>query len=136
MGVTFSTIDPKDFSIEGNIKSPTRRISKKQRNILKEQWLLEKHEKSLGYLFTCECGNKNCTETLDYIYESELSEEHAKFDAEWGYFYRIKLWLCFDCSEIQRVRNIYAYDRKKYKKAKADYMNLYYPKESHDNDLG
>ena len=131
MGVIFSTINPEDFStITKNLNPQFKRLSKKDRSIAKQAWLEEQHIKHLGYLFTHKCSNKNCTETIDFIYEAVTSEEHAKFEAGWGYFVRVKGWLCAKCSEIQRIRNLHMYDKKAYFKAKRTYMKLYYPEDA------
>jgi hypothetical protein len=135
MGVMFSTINPDDFGT--TIKNPNlqfKRFSKKERLIAKQVFLEEKHKNTLGYLFTHKCSNKNCTETIDFIYEAVTSEKDAKYDAGWGYFKKIKGWLCFYCSEIQIIRNIYLYDKQAYRKAKAEYMNLYFPRAAHEDE--
>jgi hypothetical protein len=106
MGVIFSTINPDDFSTNiKNLNPQFKRLSKKDRSIAKQAWLEEQHRKHLGYLFTHKCSNKNCTETIDFIYETVTSEEHAKLDAGWVYFLKVKLWFCAKCSDIQKVRD-------------------------------
>jgi len=93
--VNFSTVDPSAFArikeIDRNYVSP--REKKKQARLAK-----------LGYLFTHNCGNINCNETIDFIYESGKSESDAKKEAGWTYFPRIVSWLCPVCADIQLNR--------------------------------
>ena len=136
MGIMFSTINPDDFST--TIKNPNlqfKRFSKKERLMAKQAFLEEKHINTIGYLFTHKCSNKNCTETIDFIYETVTSEKDAKYDAGWEYFRkRVKGWLCFNCSEIQIIRNLYYHNRLAYRKAKAKYMEKYYPRKIYDDE--
>ena len=119
MKVTFNTVDPNAFirlkEIDKNYVS-LKQIKKKER--------LDK----LGYLFTSKCGNINCFETIDFIYESKKSENEAKKENNWGYFLRIKSWLCPICSDIQTDRENkrieYGERRKEYARQRKLYETL------------
>ena len=138
MKVSFSTIDPNDFG--GPILSTIKRKKKKKRTV--EEGIairlkaiegakasIAREEYLRNRLLEVLCGNPNCENTLEYVYDNKKSEYWAKVDAHWVHFKSTKCWLCSTCAEIQVIRNFYYYDGARYHKAKNEYMNRMFPRD-------
>ena len=111
MGVTFSTIDPKDFSSDKKVQGRINSLVKlKQRAINKQNNTLSLSEKILrkkqlkNRLLEVKCGNINCKIILEYVYEDKKSQYHAQIEAKWVNFTSTKCWLCPKCAQIQKTR--------------------------------
>ena len=113
MKVSFSTIDPNDFG--GPIVSAIKRKKKKKRTIeegvsirlkaiegAKASAIRKEYLKNR--LLEISCGNPNCKNILEYVYDDKKSELWAKIDAKWSRFKSTQCWLCSACSYIQKTR--------------------------------
>ena len=138
MKVRFSTINPNDFggpilstikrkkkkkgTIEEGVSRRLKAIEGAKASIAREEYLKNR-------LLEVSCGNSNCENILEYVYDDRKSEYWAKVDADWAYFKKTKCWLCPTCAEIQVIRNFYYYDGTRYHKAKNEYMNRMFPRD-------
>jgi hypothetical protein len=113
MKVSFSTIDPNDF--DGPILSTIKRKKKKKRTVEEGVSIRLKaiegakasairKEYLQNRLLEVSCGNPNCKNILEYIYDDKKSEFWAKIEAHWSKFKSTQCWLCPTCSDIQKIR--------------------------------
>ena len=114
MKVSFYSINPNDFASGAKTRTVNveyfkeRRRKKKERRqervrVSAEQRAL-REEQLKNRLLEVKCGNHNCKNILEYVYEDSKSEYLAKIEARWVGFKSTQCWLCRTCARIQKKR--------------------------------
>ena len=105
----FKNTDPAAFARamlnSAAIQRTQAKQESKQAERAKMQAIQAAEKAKRGSLFSVNCGNPNCLQFVEYVYENTRSERRAVHEAGWITFPG-DLLLCPHCAGIQRVRDL------------------------------